>query len=204
MQRNTMALSNPTPGPVVVIGGSNIDHKSQTFGSAIAGTSNPGRSRSTLGGVGRNIAENLARMGARTTLLTAVGDDADGTRLLQDTAAAGVDVSCAVRSLGSTGSYTAILDERGDLIIAVASMGAMMSLSAEAIAACSDIIATARVLVLDCNVPEAALLHAAEIAMMNTVPVLVDPVSVAKSISIKTLLDAGLPLHTVTPNCDEL
>ena len=204
MQRDTMALSNPASGSVVVIGGCNIDHKSQTFGSAVAGTSNPGRSHSSLGGVGRNIAENLARMGTHTTLVTAVGHDADGARLLRYTASAGVDVSRVVRSPSPTGSYTAILDEHGDLVIAVASMGAMTSLGAEVIAACTDIIATARLLVLDCNVPDAALLHAAETARANAAPILVDPVSVAKSSSVKALLDAGLPLHTVTPNCDEL
>lgn len=199
-----MALSNPAAGSVVVIGGCNIDHKSQTFGSAIAGTSNPGRSGSSLGGVGRNIAENLARMGAHTTLVTAVGDDADGARLLHETAAAGVDVSRVVRSLSPTGSYTAILDQRGELVIAIASMDAMKSIGLDAITACTDIIVAARLLVLDCNVPKAALLHAAAIARTTAVPVLVDPVSVAKSISIGPMLDAGLPIHTVTPNRDEL
>lgn len=75
----------------VVIGGANIDHKSQTLGRPVPGTSNPGRSRTSLGGVGRNVAENLARLGVGTALITAIGEDADGHHLLSETESAGGD-----------------------------------------------------------------------------------------------------------------
>jgi sugar/nucleoside kinase (ribokinase family) len=44
------------------------------------------------GGVGRNIAENLARLGTQVHLVSAVGADALGDELLAATAAARVDV----------------------------------------------------------------------------------------------------------------
>ena len=81
----------------IVIGGANVDNKSQTLARPVSGTSNPGRSRSSLGGVGRNVAENLARLGVSTALITAIGEDANGDRLLHDTEAAGVDLRHSVR-----------------------------------------------------------------------------------------------------------
>ena len=50
---------------IIVAGGTNLDIKSRIAGKAIPGTSNPGWTETSPGGVGRNIAENLARLGAR-------------------------------------------------------------------------------------------------------------------------------------------
>ena len=69
------------------------------------------------GGVARNVAENLARLGVRTQLIAAVGRDAPGEWLLRETAASGVDLRSVVRTGGPTGSYTAVLDDRGELLV---------------------------------------------------------------------------------------
>ena len=188
----------------VVIGGANVDFKSQTSVRPIPGTSNPGRSRSSSGGVGRNIAENLARLGASTALVTAVGDDANGARLLSDTESAGVNIRHIVSTRQPTGTYTAILDDGGEMIIAVASTAALDDMSVDSIAERRELISHAQILILDCNVPEKALVRAAMIAAESSVRVVVDPVSVAKTERLLAILRAGLPLHTVTPNLDEL
>ena len=52
-----------TAGPVIVFGGANIDVKARIEGHAVEGTSNYGAITRSPGGVGRNIAENLARLG---------------------------------------------------------------------------------------------------------------------------------------------
>ena len=70
---------------VVVIGGANMDFKSRTLGAAIPTTSNPGTTQQAVGGVGRNIAENLARLGISVSLISAVGRDALGDILLSET-----------------------------------------------------------------------------------------------------------------------
>src|SRR5688500_15492896 len=75
---------------VVVVGGANLDIKARSAATAILGTSNPGSGSMAAGGVGRNVAENLARLGTPTYLIAAVGDDPMGERLLADTASAGV------------------------------------------------------------------------------------------------------------------
>ncbi len=99
---------------VVVIGGANIDVKARIAGTMVPATSNPGISATlSPGGVGRNIAHNLARLGIATRLISIVGRDAEGDRLLDETARAGVDVSRVKRGKAPTGLYSAVLDRTG-------------------------------------------------------------------------------------------
>jgi pseudouridine kinase len=193
-----------TEAAAVVIGGANVDHKSQTFAKPILGTSNPGRSRSSAGGVARNIAENLARMSVPVALVTAIGRDAEGERVIEETAATGVVLDHAVRTSLPTGSYTALLSDSGELVLAVSSMESIEEITPDVIDAASNIIRRARVLVLDCNISEAALMRAATIAGECGVPVVLDPVSVPKSARAASILLAGIRIHTITPNLDEL
>lgn len=203
MARDTWPAS-PGTGSAVVIGGCNIDHKSQTLADPVLGTSNPGRSRTSAGGVGRNVAENLARLGVRTRLITAIGVDADGDRLARETAGAGVDLRYSLRTALPTGRYTAVLDARGDLIIAVSAMEATDEITLDVIDRCAGEIASADILVLDCNVPEAALVRAGVIARDSGVRIVADPVSTPKAARMRALVAAGIPIHTMTPNRDEL
>ena len=59
---------------VLVIGGAHLDVLARSSAPLRAHTSNPGTTVRTFGGVGRNVAENLARLGTPTRMLLAVGD----------------------------------------------------------------------------------------------------------------------------------
>ena len=56
-------IVRPEADSVVVVGGAVLDTKVRTALAPVLGTSNPGTASATVGGVGRNIAENLARLG---------------------------------------------------------------------------------------------------------------------------------------------
>jgi pseudouridine kinase len=56
-------------------------------------SSNPGTLRTSHGGVGRNVAESLARLGARVSLCTALALDANGRGLLDHSQRQGIDMS---------------------------------------------------------------------------------------------------------------
>ena len=109
---------------VVVVGGAVLDTKVRTAGPPVLATSNPGAASWTAGGVGRNIAENLARLGTPTLLVAAVGDDPAAETVIARTTAAGVECRHVVVSSHPTGTYAAVLDDGGDLLIAVADMRA--------------------------------------------------------------------------------
>lgn len=189
---------------VVVIGGANVDVKCRTRAPAVLHTSNPGHSTTAPGGVARNIAENLARLDVSVALVSAIGRDRHGEIVRDVTGAAGVDLHHVVRTDGATGTYTAVLDRNGELVVAVADMTVMEALTPRALQDRRMLIARARFVVLDCNLHEDALACALEIARDTGVPVIVDPVSVPKANRLRAVMSPSLPIFTVTPNVDEL
>ncbi len=184
-----------------MIGGANVDVKARSSAPLLTGTSNPGHTVLVPGGVGRNVAENLARLGTPVALVSAVGADPLGDHLLAATAAAGVDVAEVRRSHAHpTGTYTATLAPDGELAVAVADMGAIDALRADDLP--DGLIAGAALLVVDGNLAPAVVGHALRVAAASGVPVVVDPVSVPKAARLRPVL--GGPVHTITPNRDEL
>ncbi len=77
---------------VVIIGSANIDVAGYSHESLNYADSNPGKIKFTPGGVGRNIAQNLALLGNKAWLLSAVGSDFYGQSLLTQTNQSGVYV----------------------------------------------------------------------------------------------------------------
>ena len=197
-------LLRPETGSVLVVGGAVLDTKVRTAGPPVLGTSNPGTASATVGGVGRNIAENLARLGRPTVLVAAVGDDPAGDTVVQRTSAAGVECRHVVVSPHPTGTYAAVLDESGDLHIAVADMRATDELAVTDLAVVPTLLGGADALVVDANLDATVirwLLSAAQDAGVRSV---LEPVSVAKATAAAPVLDGSVRVHTVTPNVDEL
>jgi len=113
----------PDARPILCIGAANLDRKLRAAGPLAMGSSNPASAVESFGGVARNIAENLARMGARVGLITAVGKDSSGSALLAHLDAAGVDTHGAVKlEDAASGTYTAVLDSDGQMVVALADM----------------------------------------------------------------------------------
>jgi len=186
---------------VVVVGGVNADLKARTSEPLVPGTSNPGRMVVAAGGVGRNIAENLARLGTPVALVSAVGSDPLGDQVLAVTAAAGVDVTAVRRTpLHPTGSYTAVLDHAGELSVAVADMAAVEAIRPDDLPVAT--LTGAALVVLDGNLLPDTAGCVLDLADRAGVPVVVDPVSVAKAARLGAVLDR--PVRAITPNRDEL
>ena len=79
-------------GCIAVVGAANIDVGGRSFSPLVSGDSNPGVIRSSLGGVGRNIAHNLALLGVPVKLVTALGDDDGARRVRESCRALGIDL----------------------------------------------------------------------------------------------------------------
>ena len=189
---------------VLVVGGAVLDTKVRTARAPVLGTSNPGTASATVGGVGRNIAENLARLGRPTVLLAAVGDDPAGDTVLQRTAAAGVECRHVVVSPHPTGTYAAVLDDAGDLHIAVADMRATDELTVADLAVVPTLLGGADALVVDANLDATVIRWLLSAAQEAGVRAVVEPVSVAKATAAAAVFDGSVRVHTVTPNVDEL
>lgn len=186
-----------------MVGGANIDIKVAIKGATIPATSNPGTATVSIGGVGRNIAHNLARLGTPVRLISAVGRDPEGDRLLDETAAAGVDVK-AVRRGGKTGVYSAVLDRSGELVIGVSAMDVTDEITQRFLGRNRTAIEGAAFLVVDCNLHRSSLQWLHRCAKQNGIPFLVEPVSAVKAEKLNAILRRGAAIHTVTPNLQQL
>lgn len=172
----------------VCVGASTIDRFGETAEpGAILHTSNIGRMRTSFGGAARNVAENLARLGVPTTLLSVVGADAEGEGALAATAAGGVDIGACLRVPGArTASYTAIFDGKGELVIGLADMEILNSFDGAALAGALASWNAETLVFADANLPAELLLA---IADAKAGPLAIGPVSVQKSRRIRTILD---------------
>ncbi|HYD80590.1 MAG TPA: PfkB family carbohydrate kinase [Paucimonas sp.] len=145
----------PNSRPVLCIGGANVDRKLRTLDRLRMHTSNPVSQHESFGGVARNIAENLARLGAPTALLTAVGDDASGRAMLAHAEASGIDPRGSLQVAGAaTGSYTAVLDAGGEMMLALAHMALCDALTPEFLVSRQAQRAAAALTVADLNLPQ--------------------------------------------------
>ena len=184
-----MPAPHRAEAPVVVIGAANIDIAGTAHQPLVRADSNPGRVRATPGGVGRNVAENLARLGVPTALCTGVGDDAFGAELLRGAAAAGVDVSASAALPGlATSSYLSIHGPDGDMAVAVNDMDILDALDGAWLSARAERLLTARAWVLEANLSADAL--AWLLSQPTRPPVFADAVSAFKVLRLRPWLGA--------------
>lgn len=177
------------------MGGANLDIVGMTAGPPHPGASTPGRVRVTPGGAARNVAENLARLGVRATLIAAVEAGPLGDRLIARTADAGVDVTQITRVEGR-GNYYVAAESGGVLQWAVSDMAAAESLTPAAIDARAALIRAAEAVVLDANVPPGTIRRAADLTAGSLCLL---PVSVAKAARVLEVLHrASLIVLTAT------
>lgn len=120
--------------PVVCVGALHMDAKARLAGDLIPGTSNPAVVTRTPGGVACNVARSLARLGVPVSLISVIGDDDVGHRLLARAALEGLGVEdVVVRSGSTTAGYTAVLDQGGSLAFGIADMAIYDDFGAEVI-----------------------------------------------------------------------
>jgi len=180
-------MDEPKQRTILGIGAANVDIHGRSRNAIVMRDSNPGFLATSVGGVTRNILENLARQGLFTVLLTAVGDDLFGEMILRDSAAAGVDVSHVLRlqGIGSSG-YVAVLDERGDMLLGMSDMRILESIPYSYLAEYAALLKAADAVVCDACLPLERLEQLLEHTGAET-PVLIDPVSTAYARRMKPL-----------------
>lgn len=107
---------------VVVIGGSSIEICATSYGSLFQNDSNPGRVEFGLGGVARNVADNLSLLGENVSLLTAIGDDSFGHVALDRSREANIKMLCDPFIGEQTGVLISFADNTGSFFGGVSDM----------------------------------------------------------------------------------
>jgi pseudouridine kinase len=188
-----------TPNEITCAGGAVVDQLLHLLGPAVPRTSNPATAASSHGGVARNVAENLARLGVPVRLCSVVGDDDAGRAVRARLEACGAGVQAvAVVPGASTASYVAVLDPAGELVIGVAAMEVLERIEPAAIEAAWP--APSSWLFLDCNLRADVIAAALRRAAEAGTPMAVDAVSIPKV----TRLSGGLDgVRVLFCNLDE-
>lgn len=179
----------------VVVGGINIDIGGSSFESLVAEDSNPGKVQTSLGGVGRNIAHNLALMGADVRMLSACGDDVYGQRVVSSCAELGIDAGSVLKVTGATTStYLYIADRSGEMALAISDMAVCDYITPAYLAANQAMLQNAQIVMVDTNIPVESIVWLCENV---NVPIFCDPVSTKKAVKLLNVLDK---IHTLKPN----
>lgn len=188
-------------GHVLVIGSAGIDVKGRPHREMEWETSNLGRVRNSVGGVARNIAENLARLEVETILLTAVGKDSAGRRVIKKCEDAGIDCSHIRAVPGArTGTYLALLTPEGDLMTAISDFAVMEYVDTDYLIGHEQLFASAALIVIDATLLPDVMATVFSLAERYQVRVCVDPTTPALAVNLCGYIDR---MYMVSPNAAE-
>jgi pseudouridine kinase len=178
---------------VLVVGAAGLDLKVQPrTGTVELARSNPGAIRWGWGGVARNIAENLALLGAEVDLITAVGDDWWGHTLLKQLKDLGVNTeACVVSGEHSTASYVALYHMDKQLWVAFDDMRAIAEISPGHLQRFRRLVRDADMVCVDANLSARAFETLFRLTAEYDIPVCADPT-------------AALLAHRLVPHLPQL
>lgn len=180
---------------VVVVGGVNMDIGGISHAQLVSADSNPGRVRISLGGVGRNIAHNMALMGLDVRMVTVLGGDFYAQKIVSTCGEMGIDISRSLRVADAiTSTYLFISGPDGDMKLAISDMDIYSHLTPAFLASKLSLFNNAKLLVVDTNIPAESIAWLVEHV---EVPVFANPVSTVKAEKLRPVLGK---LHTIKPN----
>lgn len=183
---------------VCVIGGANIDIIGTPYSSLSQHDSNPGKLSTTLGGVGRNIAENLSRMGVQVEFISLFGNDSYARQIEENCKELniGLDHSEIIEK-ENTSTYLCINNDKGEMQLALSDMGIYEYMTPFFLSSRLHIINNSKACVIDTNIPSVSL----DYLMDNVrVPIFLDTVSKKKTEKIKNFIHN---IYAIKPNIYE-
>ncbi|MGM0378118.1 MAG: PfkB family carbohydrate kinase [Bacillota bacterium] len=183
---------------IIVIGGSNIDIQGYPENELIFEDSNPGKIKTSLGGVARNISENLARLDQNVKLLSVVGEDLYGRKIIDESKQAGVDISDIIISKKSTSIYLSILDKSRNMKLAISDMNIIKEINVQYLKKYHKMIKNNEIIVIDTNLNQDVIDYIFD--KYSDKKIFVDTVSSTKAVKIKKHLK---DIYFLKPNSIE-
>jgi pseudouridine kinase len=165
---------------VVCIGGAAVDRKYRALATIRPGTSNPVTSERSFGGVARNVAENIARLGPQASLVSIVGDDDNGRALLDGLKRVGIDTGTVLTSdTHATAEYVAVLQPDGELAVGLANMAIFDEITPALLRRMEPDLGPAWTFA-DCNLPSETVHDLIGLARKQALMLVIDAVSTPK------------------------
>lgn len=186
---------------ILLIGATLLDTKGKPDEGLEPGTSNPSQIRVTRGGSARNVAENLALLGADVVLISAVGNDQTGRWLLDQTAAANVNIAhVKVVNGQNTGAYMAVLEEDGSLSVALDDDSVMEAITPDYLQEREPLFAAADMVMMDGSLTDEAIETVVKLCNKYSLRLCVDPASSRLAYKLRPFLEN---IFLVVPNENE-
>jgi pseudouridine kinase len=186
----------------VVIGGAVVDVVAVPDSRLAIHDSNPGRARVSFGGVGRNIAEAMARLGSHVHLVSVLGNDLLGRLCHQHCLECGIHMEYSVMTdRAGTGTYVAVLDENRDLHVAVSDLTILRELRGEQVSQSLNSLGPHDTCVIDTNLEEGDL---QSIAQRCPCALALDPISAVKARRAMSILPFLTVLKPNLYECEAL
>ena len=192
---------------VVVVGSFMMDHTAYVRRRPEPGETVRGHGlRVSEGGKGFNQAVAAARTGSKVQILGRLGDDEFGGRFIDRLREEGIDTTGIEFDLElGTGVGLPVVDDKGENAIVVVP-GANDGVTAQQLEGCAQRIASAKVLLLQREVPDSAAVRAAEIAHEAGVFVVLNPAPAGPIHAFRGLVDLVIPneveLTALAQGCD--
>lgn len=181
---------------ILVLGASIVDIFGFCGRSYAQRDSIPGHIKISFGGVCRNIAENLARVGVNTQFISTLGDDENGKSILEHSKKFGYNMENSLFLEGeSTPTYLAILNHQGEMESAVVDMESLNKMDEVFVDGKHEVFENAEYTIVDSDNP--ALLEYILKKYQGKSKFILDPVSAKKAKKIRHLIKY---FHTIKPN----
>ena len=181
---------------ILVLGASIVDIFGFCGRSYAQRDSIPGHIKISFGGVCRNIAENLARVGVNTQFISTLGDDENGKSILEHSKKFGYNMENSLFLEGeSTPTYLAILNHQGEMESAVVDMESLNKMDERFVDEKHEVFENAEYTIVDSDNP--ALLEYILKKYQGKSKFILDPVSAKKAKKIRHLIKY---FHTIKPN----
>ncbi|XP_009491267.2 uncharacterized protein LOC104038583 [Pelecanus crispus] len=201
---NLPRQEDTTPPQPVVIGGINVDFIAKAQNTVIlgGGQTNAGRVRRTFGGVGRNLADCLSRLGQTPLFLSAMGKDEHSESILHY--CHHMDMSAVLQLEGkSTATYCAVITSAGELSIGLGDMDIHHQITEQYVSQFKENLCQAPLVCIDGNVPLSTIQYVCQLAREHQLAVCYEPTDDNKA-SKPFLSDSWKALTYISPNLQEL
>ncbi|NXY73863.1 YOW5 protein, partial [Glareola pratincola] len=201
---NLPRREDTTPPQPVVIGGINVDFIAKAQNPVIlgGGQTNTGRVRRTFGGVGRNLADCLSRLGQTPLFLSAVGKDEHSESIMHY--CHHMDMSAVLQLEGkSTATYCAVITSTGELSVGLGDMEIHHQITEQYVSQFKENLCQAPLVCIDGNVPLSTIQYVCQLAREHQLAVCYEPTDENKA-SKPFLSDSWKALTYISPNLQEL
>ncbi|XP_035388171.1 pseudouridine-metabolizing bifunctional protein C1861.05 isoform X3 [Electrophorus electricus] len=187
----------------VVIGGVNVDFIAKgTKKKFLYGQTNPGSVFQSFGGVGRNVADCLSRLGHKPLFISAIGTDSHSDAVLNY--CKHMDTRAVRRLQGlRTATYCAVITESGELNLGLGDMDIHSQIKEQYVSQYEEHLSSASLLVLDGNIPVSTIDYVCSLAKKHSIPVWYEPTDADKACK-PFVSESWKALTYTSPNLAEL